>query len=177
PTGTGMEPIGLTAIQDTVVALIPALESIADICPGRAGLKTEKCVRKIVTKVIELGWEVVRLRLALLAHQRGLGVVLVHVVRDRAQIIEELAVHRPAAEAVPQGTADQPWTFLHYRVGEGERLFITMHDPAKAFIGHASLISGRRRGREPAFIDAAAVRPVRIVILRGQLDAAAWHEK
>src|SRR5688572_1840731 len=52
-----------------------------------------KKVGEVVARVVELRRKVVGLRLALLADQGGLLIVLVHVMGNRPHVVEELAVH------------------------------------------------------------------------------------
>ena len=102
PAGAGLEAIRLAEVEDAVVALVPAFEAAANVLLRRAGLQAEEGVGEVVADGVELRRKVVGLGLALLADQRGLGVVLVHVVRDRPHVVEELAVHRPAAVLRPR---------------------------------------------------------------------------
>ena len=52
---------------------------------------------EVVFLVVELRRKVVGFGLAELAHAGGGLIVLVHVVRDRPQVVKELAQHVPAA--------------------------------------------------------------------------------
>ena len=106
PAGAGLESIGLGKIEDAVVPLVPALEAAVNVGLGRAGLEPEERVGEVVAGPVELGREIIALGLALAAQLGGLLLVLVHVVRDRPQVVEELAVNRPALVGVPHAAAD-----------------------------------------------------------------------
>src|SRR5438132_2309188 len=101
PAGAGLQTIGLAVIEDAVVALVPAFQAGADIGFTGPWLQAEKCERKVVAGVIQLGWKKVRLRFTLLSYQGRLGVVLMHVVRNRPQVVEEFAIYRPALVLLP----------------------------------------------------------------------------
>ena len=107
----GLQAIRLAIVEDAVVALVPALQAAADVVLGRARLQAEEGVGEVVADGVELRREIVRLRLTLLTDQRRLLVALVHVVRDRPQVVEELAVDRPALVLVPDRRADQRRAF------------------------------------------------------------------
>ncbi len=102
PAGAGLEAIGLGMIQDAVVALVPALEAAVDVGLGRPRLQAEEGVREVVAGPVELGREVVALGLPFAAELGGLFLVLVHVVRDRPEVVEKLAVDRPALVGIPE---------------------------------------------------------------------------
>ena len=96
PAGAGLQAIGLAEIEDAVVALVPVVQAADDVVLGRARLQAEEGVGEVVAHGVELRREIVRFRLAFLADLGRLGLALVHVVRDRPQVVEELAVDRPA---------------------------------------------------------------------------------
>ncbi len=50
-------------------------------------------------------------------------------------------------------------------------------DVAEAFVGHATFVGGFGGAGEPAFVDAAAVGAVGVVVAGVELDAAAWMEE
>ena len=84
-------------IQDAVVALVPALQAAAHIVARGAGFEAHERVGKIVVLEVVLRREVVGFGLALLADAGGELVGLVHVMRDGAEVVEELAEDVPAA--------------------------------------------------------------------------------
>src|SRR5262249_59800782 len=105
------------------------------------------------------GWKIIRLWFTLLAHQCGLGIVLVHVVRNGSEVVEEFAVHGPALVAFPDGGADQYFAELSDGLAQGKGPFAAMHHIAEAFIPGSAFIGGRSGGAKPAFVDAAALGP------------------
>ena len=97
PSSARLQAIRLRMIQDAVVALVPAFQAAAHVVRRGARLQAHEGVREIVVLEIVLRREVVGLRLALLADLLRMLVHLVHVVRNRPQVVEELAEHVPAA--------------------------------------------------------------------------------
>jgi hypothetical protein len=75
--------------------LVPILEAFPHLPFRRAGLETHEGVWEVIPHVIVLRREIVRLRLAFLPDEGGLRGVLVHVVRDRPHVVEELRVDGP----------------------------------------------------------------------------------
>lgn len=143
---------------------------------GGSRLQAEIGVREIVVNRVVLGREVVGLRFALLAHQLGLGFILVQVMRNGPQVIEELAVDRPAVEFVPQLLANQPRAFRRDGIFQGE-LVSVRNDIAQALIGGSVFVHRLRGGSKPAFVDAAPVGAQGVVVGRGQPQAPPRHEK
>ena len=107
PAGAGLQAIGLREVEDAVVALVPILEALADLRLGGAGFEAHEGVGEIVADVVVLRREVVRLGLALLADQLRLCRALVHVVRNRPHVVEELRVDRPLLVFLPDRLADE----------------------------------------------------------------------
>src|SRR5215831_14852474 len=177
PAGSRLKAVRFAVVQYEVVPLVPALQTIADVFLGGSRLETEKCIGKMVTKIVELRREIVRFRLALLADKRGLRIVLVHMMRNGPEIIEELAIHRPAAIAVPHRAANQARPFLSDRVGERYRFLAFMNDPAESFVGHSSFVCRWSCRGKPAFVNAAAMRPVCIVVLGRKFYAPTRHKE
>ena len=98
--------------------------------------------------VVHLRWKVVRLWFAGPPDQRCLLVGVVYVKRQRAKVVEELAVHRPTGVALPQPLADQRGAEVTDEFVEGDLLLIWSHDKAQALIrsGERSVVrvcSGR----------------------------------
>ena len=116
PAGAGLEAIGLGEIEDAVVALVPVFEALADLRLGRAGLEAHEGVGEIVADVVVLRREVIGLRLAFLADELRLLGALVHVMRNRPHVVEELRVDRPLAVLLPDRLADER------RAAVGDRL-------------------------------------------------------
>jgi hypothetical protein len=116
--------------------------------------------------------EVVRLGLAFPADERGLGVVLVHVVRYGAHVVEELRVHRPLAVPLPESLADQGRAAL----GDGlpQRAALAAdHRVGKALVRRAIVVCGLGRRGEPSLVDAAAVEAEGVRVVGMQLEPQA----
>ena len=116
--------------------------------------------------------KVVRLGLAFPADERGLGVVLVHVVRYGAHVVEELRVHRPLAVPLPEPLADQGRAAL----GDGlpQRAALAAdHRVGKALVGRAIVVCGLGRRGEPSLVDAAAVEAEGVRVVGMQLEPQA----
>ena len=111
PARAGLQAISLGVIQDAVVTLIPALQAAADLRLRGPRLQAEIGMRENVSHRIVLGWEIVGFRLALLAHQFGLVVILVDVMGKGFQVVKELAVDGPAVKFLPHLLAYQARTF------------------------------------------------------------------
>ena len=138
PARARLQAIGLREVEDAVVALVPVLQAAADVGLGRARLQAHERVVEVVLGGVELRREVVALGLALLAGQRGVLGLLVHVVRDGAHVVEELRVDRPALVLLPDRLADDPRPGLGHGVAQQEPL--ALEDAvAQALV--------RRRGR------------------------------
>ena len=101
PAGAGLQPVGPRQEGDAVVALVPVLEAAAHVLLGGARLEAHEGVREVVVGLVVLRREVVRLGLAAAADQLGLRIALVHVMRDRAHVVEELAEQVPARARAP----------------------------------------------------------------------------
>ena len=93
------------------------------------------------------------------------------VVRQRPEVIEELAVDRPALVLLPDLRADHRCAQFGHHVAQQHTLVLEDH-VAQALVRHASRV-GRLGGRtEPALIDAAAVEAEGKQIIRVQLQPA-----
>src|SRR5204863_1597031 len=77
--------------QDAVIASAPVLQASPHLGLGGSRLETHEGEREGIEDLVVLRREVVRLRLAAAADQRRLFLTLVHVVRNRAEVVEELA--------------------------------------------------------------------------------------
>ncbi len=107
PARAGLQPVGARMEQNSVVAFVPVFEASPHVVFRGAGLEAHERVREIVFGEIVLRREVVRLGLAALPHQFGLRVALVHVMRDGAHVVEELAEQIPSAFALHHVAAEQ----------------------------------------------------------------------
>ncbi len=125
--------------------------------------------------VVHVRREVVRLRLAQLADHRRVLVAMVEVERQRLLVVEELGVHRPLAELVPQARADERGTVVGHELIEGkERAAIGIDHEAETLerSGQGTVVSADGGG-EPAFVDPASVLAQGEVVVRVQADPAA----
>ena len=107
PSGACLQPVGLGDVGDLVVALGEVQQALADLVLGCARLEAEEGVREVAAVVVDLGREVVSLRLPQLAHRLRVFVAVVDVMRKRALVVEELGVHWPATVGVPNAVADE----------------------------------------------------------------------
>ncbi len=107
-----------------------------DVRLGRPWLQPKEGVREVVAGPVELRWEVVAFRLSFATKLGGLLLVLVHMVRDGPEIIEKLAVNRPALIGIPHRFADHLGPVLPNRVLEGE-LVAGLDHVAESLVGGA----------------------------------------
>ena len=107
PARADLQAVSFREVEDAIVALVPALQTLADLRFCGAGLQSHESVGETIADVVLLRREIVRLGLALLPDQSGLSGILVHVVRDRAHVVEELRVNRPLRVFGPEGLADE----------------------------------------------------------------------
>ena len=113
--------------------------------------------------------KVVGLWLAAAPDQPGLLLGLVHVMRNRSHVVEELAEDVPAPLALHDGRAEQQIAGRFDGLPQLEAIAVRP-DVAEALIGwRAWSIVGVGRGRKPPLVDAAPVATERIEIVR---DAA-----
>ena len=174
PAGPRLEPEGLGEKRDAVVAAAPALEARAHLRLRRARREPHERVREIVVSLVVLRRKVVGLRLAAPADQLRLCLALVHVVRDRAHVVEELAEQVPALLALHDGRPEQRIAGLVHRVLEEEAASVVEPYVAQAFVWwRAGSVVRVGRRREPPLVDAAAMRPARVEVVRMELQPSA----
>src|SRR5215470_17081173 len=94
-------------IENSILAVIPSLETLLDIVFSGSGLQAHESVRKIVFHLIVLRRKVVRFGLPLLTDLLGELVILMHVMRDRPHVVKELTQEVPAAFAIHNVAAEQ----------------------------------------------------------------------
>ena len=157
----------------------PVLEAAPDVVFRRPRLQSHERVGEGVVDLVVLRRKVVGLRLALAPDELGVRIVLMHVMRDRSHVVEEL-------------TEDVPPAFLRHDVGANQR--VTRHVDGLLQLESLSrvethitqtLVSGRprpvvgvRRRGKPALVDAAAMRAERIEVIGMQAQPAArLHER
>src|SRR4029077_1126211 len=121
----------LAVIQDAVVAFFPALQTAADVRFCGPRLQAEEREGEVVAGGVQLRWKIIRFRFTLLANEGCLLIALVHVMGDRPQVVEELAVDRPGLELVPDRGANEARAFQPYGVLECEGLFPLIDDIAE----------------------------------------------
>src|SRR5678816_179518 len=97
PSRARLQPISLRMIQDSVVAFVPSLQTTPDVILLRAGLEAHEGVWEIIVLEIILRRKIVSLGFAALADFARVLVKLMHVVRDRPEVVEKFAEHVPAA--------------------------------------------------------------------------------
>src|SRR5262249_475672 len=163
--------------QDAVVALLPALQAIEYVLLRGARLEAEEGVGEVVADRVQLGWKIVRLRFTLLTDLGCLLVVLVHVVRDGAEVVEELAVDRPPFVLLPDRRPDEALALGLDGVGKGEGALAALDDVTEPLVLLTVLVGGGGGGSEPALVDAAAVGAEVIDVLRRQLQPPAGHQE
>ena len=134
----------------------------------------------VVVGRVVLGREVVRLGLAAAADARGVLVALVQVMRDRPHVVEELAEQVPAL--LPRHHRRAPSSrspACSTAVLQQEARPPLQPDVAEAFVGgRAGAVVGVGGRREPALVDAAAMRAEGVEIVGVQPEAAARvHER
>ena len=113
------------------------------------------------------------------ADARGILVALVHVMRNRPQVVEELAEQVPALVARHHGGPEQQVAGRVDGVLQQQPSPVAQPHIAQPFVGRrAGAVVGVGRRREPPFVDAAAMPAERIEVVRVQLEAASGqHER
>src|SRR6185369_11779944 len=115
---------------------------------------------------------------ALLSDERRELVTLMHVMRDRPEVVEELAQQVPAAFALHHGRAKQQVARFVDERFEQEPRALSGPDVTEALVFRRSPPVGRvRRRREPSFVDAAAMSAERIEIVGMQFQPAARNQE
>src|SRR5258708_4066730 len=141
PTRSWLQTIRLREVENAVVASVPSLEALANIFSRGAWLKAKVGMGEVAVGGIELRREVVTLRLALSAYEFGLLLTLMEVVRNGAEVVEELAIDRPAAVGFPHGLADYARAFRSNRFFEREAL-AGRGNKAEPFVVSAVFVHG-----------------------------------
>ncbi len=132
---------------------------------------------KLCPGEIVLPRKIVRFRLAILSDTRGEFLVLVKVMRNRPEIVKELAEQVPAAVALNDICAEKLVARGLDSLFEQRSLALKFYI-AESFVFRSQRpVSGFRCGGEPALVDSAAIRAERIQISRIQFQASARHKK
>ena len=139
PARTRLEPVGHSQIKDAVVPFIPPFKAIAHISAGCVRRHPKEGEREIVDRGIKLGWEVVRLGLALSAQRAHIFGALVQVVRYRTHVVEEFAEDRPAPVLAVDIRTNDSLTLKCNRVAQKE-------ETAVSIVYVAETLVRRRRG-------------------------------
>ena len=99
PSRPRLQPIRPRMEQDPVVALVPVRQALTNLLLRRARLQTHECVRKVVLSGCTAAGSSTPPACPL-AGRLCDRIVLVHVVRNGAQIVEKLAQDVPPALAL-----------------------------------------------------------------------------
>jgi len=130
-------------------------------------------VWEVVLNLVVLRREVVGFGLAFLAHQRRELLRLVHVVRNRSHVIEELAQQIPSAFTLHDVGSEQGIASDFHRLLEEELFALIRVDVAQPLIGKRCRAVGGLGGRgEPALVDASAVSAKGVQVIGVELQAA-----
>ena len=159
-----------------VVALIPVFQALANVRLGRTRLQPHERVGEVVVAIVVLRAKVVALGLAFLPDEGRILGRLMEVVRDRAHVVKELGIDGPPLVLVPQRRSDDSTGSLGDRILQQELLAV-MDDEALPFMPDAVLVRGVGRAAEPAFVNSATMRPVRIPVAGSELDPLARVEE
>jgi hypothetical protein len=120
----------------------------------------------MVVELVVLRRKVIRLGLAAAADTRGILVALVHVMRNRPEVVEELAEQVPAAVARHDRRSDQQIAgFLDRRFQQKPLAGVEMDVAEPLVRRRARSVVGIGRRREPPLVDAAAMSAQRIEIV------------
>ncbi len=179
PAGPTLQPIRSREVRDSVVPTIPVLETAPDVVLRRARLQAHERVGIVVVGRVVLRRKVVRLRLAPASDPFRMLVALVHVMRDGSHVVEELAEEIPSSLARHRVGAEQEIAGGLHRVLQEKPLTLCRPDVTESLIGRrARTVIRIGGGREPALVDAPAMRPTRVEIVGVQPEPAArQHER
>src|SRR5206468_11822719 len=127
---------------------------------------------------VVLRWKGIRLRLAAAADFLRVLLTLMHVMRKRSEVVEELAEQVPSALALHHSRSDEQIA------GGFDGLFqqksSAMSEPhvSETFVcGRPGSVVRVGRGREPSLVDAAAMPAKRIQVVGMQLESpSGQHE-
>src|SRR5262249_12922217 len=139
PARAGLQAVCAGMIENAVVAFVPDFQASNHIIFCRARLESKKRVWEIVLNYVVLPGKVVRLRLAFLADLPGELLTLMHVMRDRSEIVEEFAENVPSAFARHYIGPEQIVSCYVHRVFQQEFFAIVEMHVTQAFI-----VSGER---------------------------------
>src|SRR5262245_5177363 len=130
----------------------------------------------MIVAVVVLRAEIITLRLAFLANQLGMLKALVHVVRNRAHVVEKLRIYGPALVFIKHGLTDESRPGFSDGVAERKSL-PAESDVAQPLVGQAAFIGGFGGAGEPAFVNATAISAIGIPIVGMQFDSLAGMQE
>ena len=178
PSRAGFQAVSAGVEQNSVVALVPILETPPDVVLGGAGFETHEGVGEIVFGEVVLGREIVSFGFAALAHQLGLGVTLVHVVGDGSHVVEELAEEIPSAFARHDIGAQQEIACVLDRVLEEKSLIRTHTNVAQTLMFQSGgTVGSFNGGGKPSFVDSASVSSKGVQIVGMEFQSPAGDHK
>ena len=152
--------------QDAVVALAPVFEAASHVGFRRARLEPHERERKRVFNLIVLRREVIRLGLAFLPDELRERIALVQMMRNRSHVVEKLAEQIPSALALHRRRAEQQIAaFVDERLEQHARAVLRPHVAQPFVVRGPRAVRRVCRRREPALVDAAAVRAERVEIV------------
>jgi hypothetical protein len=102
-----------------------------------------------------------------------------HVVRNRPEVVEELAEEIPAVLSLHDVGANQQIASFLDGFLQQEPFPVPEMDVTEALVGRRSrTVISIGRGREPSFVDTAAIAAKRVVIVWMQSETTSWkHER
>jgi len=137
PTRPRLKGVGFGKIQNLVVPAVPGAQALPHLISRCSGLQTEKGVGESSRVVVQLGGEVVRLRLGLLAHPIGVHSHLMHVQRERSEIVKEFGIHGPAAVGIHEPLPNNARSLQCHHLSKRhsvEIVTLCKHHIAQAFV-------------------------------------------
>ena len=178
PSAAGFETVSAGVEKNSVVSAVPVLKAAVDIFFCGSGLEAHVGVGKVIAELVVLRREVVGFGLALLSDQLGELVALMHVMRNRAHVVEELAEQVPAAFALHDIGAEQKIAGAFDCIFQQEFAARVGMNIAEAFVrrGRRAIRGFRRRG-EPALVDPAPVRAEGIDVIGMKLQPASGNHE
>ena len=158
PSRAPFQAVGARQIRDPVVSLVPVLQASTNMVFRRPGLEPHECVGIVVIRRVVLRRKVIRLGFSPTADALCVLIALVHVMRDRAEIVEELAEQVPALLALHHVGANQQIARFFDSLFQKEPLAIGDTNVAEPLVGRSSRsVIGVGRRRKPSLVDATAI--------------------
>ena len=179
PSGAGLQSERPGEEKNAVIACRPLLQASPHVASGRARLESHERVRKVVFELVVLRRKIVRLGFTTSADPPGVLVALVHVMRNRPHVVEELAEQVPSALPLHHGRSDEQVARGLHRVLQQKTRAVAGPHVTEPLVGRRPRAVVRVRcGREPPLVDAAAMPSERIQVVGVQFEAAPrQHER